>query len=75
MSGNQFKGQEVSCCIKYFIFGFNILFWVSSSPFRLRLAQTMRREAWLESCDQGPGPGPGPGRAPVLAPLVTQISC
>lgn len=28
MSGNHYKGQEVSCCIKYFIFGFNILFWV-----------------------------------------------
>uniref|UniRef100_A0A3B5KQM4 Uncharacterized protein n=1 Tax=Xiphophorus couchianus TaxID=32473 RepID=A0A3B5KQM4_9TELE len=28
MSGNHFKGHEVSCCIKYFIFGFNILFWV-----------------------------------------------
>ncbi|TNN46626.1 Tetraspanin-5 [Liparis tanakae] len=27
MSGNQYKGNEVSCCIKYFIFGFNILFW------------------------------------------------
>uniref|UniRef100_A0A3Q4GSF1 Tetraspanin-5-like n=1 Tax=Neolamprologus brichardi TaxID=32507 RepID=A0A3Q4GSF1_NEOBR len=30
MSGNHYKGHEVSCCIKYFIFGFNILFWVSS---------------------------------------------
>ncbi|KAM4714428.1 tetraspanin-5a isoform 3-T3 [Anableps anableps] len=28
MSGNHFKGHEVSCCIKYFIFGFNILFWL-----------------------------------------------
>ena len=28
MSGNYYKGHEVSCCIKYFIFGFNILFWV-----------------------------------------------
>lgn len=28
MSGNHYKGHEVSCCIKYFIFGFNILFWV-----------------------------------------------
>uniref|UniRef100_A0A3B3IG85 Tetraspanin n=1 Tax=Oryzias latipes TaxID=8090 RepID=A0A3B3IG85_ORYLA len=28
MSGNPYKGgHEVSCCIKYFIFGFNILFW------------------------------------------------
>ncbi|XP_031581676.1 tetraspanin-5-like isoform X2 [Oreochromis aureus] len=27
MSGNHYKGHEVSCCIKYFIFGFNILFW------------------------------------------------
>ncbi|CDQ95146.1 unnamed protein product [Oncorhynchus mykiss] len=29
MSGKHFKGHEVSCCIKYFIFGFNIIFWVS----------------------------------------------
>jgi len=29
MSGKHFKAQEVSCCIKYFIFGFNIIFWVS----------------------------------------------
>ncbi|KAF3836790.1 hypothetical protein F7725_004258, partial [Dissostichus mawsoni] len=28
MSGNYYKGNEVSCCIKYFIFGFNILFWL-----------------------------------------------
>ncbi|XP_026208783.1 tetraspanin-5a isoform X1 [Anabas testudineus] len=28
MSGNHYKGHEVSCCIKYFIFGFNILFWL-----------------------------------------------
>ncbi|XP_072232334.1 tetraspanin-5a isoform X1 [Leuresthes tenuis] len=28
MSGNYYKGHEVSCCIKYFIFGFNILFWL-----------------------------------------------
>ncbi|KAF7217908.1 transcript variant X1 [Nothobranchius furzeri] len=27
MSGKHFKAQEVSCCIKYFIFGFNIIFW------------------------------------------------
>uniref|UniRef100_A0A8C1Q018 Tetraspanin 5a n=1 Tax=Cyprinus carpio TaxID=7962 RepID=A0A8C1Q018_CYPCA len=27
MSGKQYNGQEVSCCIKYFIFGFNIIFW------------------------------------------------
>lgn len=30
MSGKHYKGQEVSCCIKYFIFGFNIIFWVSA---------------------------------------------
>lgn len=29
MSGKHFKAHEVSCCIKYFIFGFNIIFWVS----------------------------------------------
>uniref|UniRef100_A0A7N6AAE2 Tetraspanin n=1 Tax=Anabas testudineus TaxID=64144 RepID=A0A7N6AAE2_ANATE len=23
------KGAEVSCCVKYFLFGFNIIFWVS----------------------------------------------
>ncbi|XP_061619067.1 tetraspanin-5-like isoform X2 [Phyllopteryx taeniolatus] len=28
MSGKHYKGHEVSCCIKYFIFGFNILFWL-----------------------------------------------
>ena len=28
MTGNHYKGHEVSCCIKYFIFGFNIIFWV-----------------------------------------------
>ncbi|KAK7910242.1 hypothetical protein WMY93_014926 [Mugilogobius chulae] len=28
MSGNHYQGHEVSCCIKYFIFGFNILFWL-----------------------------------------------
>ncbi|KAI3375857.1 hypothetical protein L3Q82_004129 [Scortum barcoo] len=28
MTGNHYKGHEVSCCIKYFIFGFNILFWL-----------------------------------------------
>ncbi|XP_072439922.1 tetraspanin-5a isoform X2 [Chiloscyllium punctatum] len=27
MSGKHYKGPEVSCCIKYFIFGFNIIFW------------------------------------------------
>ncbi|XP_056264739.1 tetraspanin-5 isoform X3 [Pseudoliparis swirei] len=27
MSGKHFKAHEVSCCIKYFIFGFNIIFW------------------------------------------------
>lgn len=30
MSGKHFKAHEVSCCIKYFIFGFNIIFWVSA---------------------------------------------
>ncbi|XP_078799621.1 tetraspanin-5 isoform X5 [Oryzias latipes] len=27
ISGKHFKAHEVSCCIKYFIFGFNIIFW------------------------------------------------
>lgn len=31
MSGKHYKGPEVSCCIKYFIFGFNVIFWVSWS--------------------------------------------
>ncbi|CAF99156.1 unnamed protein product [Tetraodon nigroviridis] len=26
---HHFRGAEVSCCVKYFLFGFNILFWVS----------------------------------------------
>uniref|UniRef100_A0A3B3HGH2 Tetraspanin 5 n=1 Tax=Oryzias latipes TaxID=8090 RepID=A0A3B3HGH2_ORYLA len=29
ISGKHFKAHEVSCCIKYFIFGFNIIFWFS----------------------------------------------
>lgn len=29
MSGKHFNVHEVGCCIKYFIFGFNIIFWVS----------------------------------------------
>uniref|UniRef100_A0A8K9UKT5 Tetraspanin n=1 Tax=Oncorhynchus mykiss TaxID=8022 RepID=A0A8K9UKT5_ONCMY len=33
MSGKQFKGHEVSCCIKYFIFGFNIIFWLLGVAF------------------------------------------
>lgn len=28
MTGKHYNGHEVSCCIKYFIFGFNIIFWV-----------------------------------------------
>lgn len=31
MSGKHFNVHEVGCCIKYFIFGFNIIFWVSSA--------------------------------------------
>lgn len=31
MSGKHYKGPEVSCCIKYFIFGFNVIFWVSEA--------------------------------------------
>lgn len=27
MFGKYYKGFEVSCCIKYFIFGFNVIFW------------------------------------------------
>lgn len=33
MSGKHYKGPEVSCCIKYFIFGFNVIFWVSEADF------------------------------------------
>ncbi|XP_062372380.1 tetraspanin-5a isoform X1 [Sardina pilchardus] len=33
MSGKHFKGHEVSCCIKYFIFGFNIIFWLLGMAF------------------------------------------
>uniref|UniRef100_A0A9J8AUK6 Tetraspanin n=1 Tax=Cyprinus carpio carpio TaxID=630221 RepID=A0A9J8AUK6_CYPCA len=33
MSGKQYNGQEVSCCIKYFIFGFNIIFWLLGVAF------------------------------------------
>ncbi|XP_070972254.1 tetraspanin-5-like isoform X3 [Oncorhynchus clarkii lewisi] len=33
MSGKHFKAHEVSCCIKYFIFGFNIIFWLLGVAF------------------------------------------
>ncbi|XP_039615763.1 tetraspanin-5a isoform X2 [Polypterus senegalus] len=33
MSGKHYKGPEVSCCIKYFIFGFNIIFWLLGIAF------------------------------------------
>ncbi|XP_041958441.1 tetraspanin-5 isoform X3 [Alosa alosa] len=34
MSGNRhFNVHEVSCCIKYFIFGFNIIFWLLGVAF------------------------------------------
>ena len=49
MSGKHFKAHEVSCCIKYFIFGFNIIFWVSpmaavcaSGPFHRSTLTTAR---------------------------------
>uniref|UniRef100_A0A669DHK3 Tetraspanin n=3 Tax=Oreochromis TaxID=8139 RepID=A0A669DHK3_ORENI len=29
----QFKGAEVSCCVKYFLFGFNIVFWLLGAAF------------------------------------------
>ncbi|XP_051275185.1 tetraspanin-17 [Dicentrarchus labrax] len=30
---NHLKGAEVSCCVKYFLFGFNILFWLLGAAF------------------------------------------
>ncbi|XP_061642608.1 tetraspanin-17 isoform X2 [Phyllopteryx taeniolatus] len=30
---HQFKGAEVSCCVKYFLFGFNIIFWLLGASF------------------------------------------
>ncbi|KAE8630787.1 hypothetical protein XENTR_v10000960 [Xenopus tropicalis] len=33
MSGKHYKGPEVSCCIKYFIFGFNVIFWLLGITF------------------------------------------
>ncbi|XP_045070748.1 tetraspanin-5-like, partial [Coregonus clupeaformis] len=33
MSGKHFKAHEVRCCIKYFIFGFNIIFWLLGVAF------------------------------------------
>uniref|UniRef100_A0A3B4CNM7 Tetraspanin n=2 Tax=Pygocentrus nattereri TaxID=42514 RepID=A0A3B4CNM7_PYGNA len=30
---HQFKGAEVSCCVKYFLFGFNIIFWLLGAAF------------------------------------------
>ncbi|CDQ91208.1 unnamed protein product [Oncorhynchus mykiss] len=28
-----FKGAEVSCSVKYFLFGFNIIFWLLGAAF------------------------------------------
>uniref|UniRef100_A0A673GTW0 Tetraspanin n=1 Tax=Sinocyclocheilus rhinocerous TaxID=307959 RepID=A0A673GTW0_9TELE len=33
MSGKHFSVHEVGCCIKYFIFGFNIIFWLLGVAF------------------------------------------
>ncbi|XP_038651570.1 tetraspanin-17 isoform X2 [Scyliorhinus canicula] len=33
MSGKHFKGPEVSCCVKYVLFGFNIVFWLLGAAF------------------------------------------
>lgn len=33
MSGKHFNVHEVGCCIKYFIFGFNIIFWLLGVAF------------------------------------------
>lgn len=35
MSGkhHHYKGPEVSCCVKYFLFGFNIIFWLLGASF------------------------------------------
>ncbi|XP_049602539.1 tetraspanin-17 [Syngnathus scovelli] len=30
---HKYKGAEVSCCVKYFLFGFNILFWLLGAAF------------------------------------------
>ncbi|XP_067103556.1 tetraspanin-17 isoform X2 [Osmerus mordax] len=30
---HHFKGAEVSCCVKYFLFAFNILFWLLGASF------------------------------------------
>uniref|UniRef100_A0A673BLL9 Uncharacterized protein n=1 Tax=Sphaeramia orbicularis TaxID=375764 RepID=A0A673BLL9_9TELE len=30
---HHFKGAEVSCCVKYFLFGFNIIFWLLGAAF------------------------------------------
>ncbi|XP_077466059.1 tetraspanin-17 [Stigmatopora argus] len=30
---HQFKGAEVSCCVKYFLFGFNVIFWLLGAAF------------------------------------------
>ncbi|XP_025060058.1 tetraspanin-5 isoform X3 [Alligator sinensis] len=36
MSGKHYKGPEVSCCIKYFIFGFNVIFWICAGLFKVQ---------------------------------------
>lgn len=84
MSGKHYKGPEVSCCIKYFIFGFNVIFWVSGRNPRPRTAEvaaavgrpergsrvTVGREAgW------GGGGGRGPPRPSQLTacPRLVQL--
>lgn len=54
MSGKHYKGPEVSCCIKYFIFGFNVIFWVSGAGLVFFCASCSCCSGWA-----GPG-APGP---------------
>lgn len=55
MSGKHFKAHEVSCCIKYFIFGFNIIFWVSPlsavRDFRPAIVSLTRSLFPISSCE------------------------
>lgn len=65
MSGNHYKGHEVSCCIKYFIFGFNILFWVRSRAHNEEGGPTRVRIRAVPVSGSRSGSGSGTEQLPV----------
>lgn len=58
MSGKHYKGPEVSCCIKYFIFGFNVIFWVSGPVARRFVSSSTT----FSSSSRAAAPGMGTAR-------------